>query len=82
VDTWESVTGIVQAQEGFELFAGPGAWNDLDMLVVGTVGWGAPHPTRLTPNEQYSHVSYWCLLASPLLLGCDLTRLDPFTLNC
>ena len=81
VDTWESVTGIVQAQEGFELFAGPGAWNDLDMLVVGTVGWGAPHPTRLTPNEQYSHVSYWCLLASPLLLGCDLTRLDPFTLN-
>ena len=81
VDTWESVTGIVQAQEGFELFAGPGAWNDLDMLVVGTVGWGEPHPTRLTPNEQYSHLSYWCLLASPLLLGCDLTRLDPFTLN-
>jgi len=81
VDTWASVTGIVQAQEGFELFAGPGAWNDLDMLVVGTVGWGEPHPTRLTPNEQYSHLSYWCLLASPLLLGCDLTRLDPFTLN-
>lgn len=81
VDTWESMTGIVQAQEGFELFAGPGAWNDLDMLVVGTVGWGTPHPTRLTSNEQYSHFSYWCLLASPLLLGCDLTRLDPFTLN-
>ncbi|HRR34289.1 MAG TPA: NPCBM/NEW2 domain-containing protein [Kiritimatiellia bacterium] len=81
VDTWESVAGIVQAQIGFELFAAPGAWNDLDMLVVGTVGWGTPHPTRLTPNEQYSHISYWCLLASPLLLGCDLTRLDPFTLN-
>ena len=81
VDTWESVIGIVRAQEGFELFAEPGAWNDLDMLVVGTVGWGTPHPTRLTPNEQYSHISYWCLLASPLLLGCDLTQLDPFTLN-
>ena len=52
------------------------------MLVVGQVGWGpALHPTRLTPNEQYTHISLWCLLAAPLLLGCDLARLDEFTLN-
>jgi len=60
----------------------PGNWNDPDMLVVGHVGWGpALHPTNLTPNEQYTHISLWCLLAAPLLIGCDLTKLDDFTLN-
>jgi alpha-galactosidase len=39
------------------------------------------HPTRLTPDEQYSHISLWCLLSAPLLIGCDLEKLDPFTLN-
>ncbi|MBM3434889.1 MAG: alpha-galactosidase, partial [Bacteroidetes bacterium] len=61
---------------------GPGHWNDPDMLVVGWVGWGPNlHPTKLTPDEQYTHISLWCLLSSPLLIGCDLQRLDAFTLN-
>jgi alpha-galactosidase len=52
------------------------------MLVVGNVGWGPRlHPTHLTPNEQYTHISLWCLLASPLLIGCDMTKLDDFTLS-
>jgi alpha-galactosidase len=52
------------------------------MLVLGYVGWGPQlHPTRLTPNEQYTHVSLWCLLAAPLLIGADMTKLDPFTLS-
>ena len=52
------------------------------MLVVGKVGWGPSlHPTHLTPNEQYTHISLWCLLSSPLLIGCDMTKLDDFTLN-
>ncbi len=81
-DTWGSMAGIGFSQAGLEEFAGPGHWNDPDMLVVGHVGWGPSlHPTRLTPNEQYTHISLWCLLASPLLIGCDLTQLDPFTLN-
>jgi len=37
--------------------------------------------TRLKADEQYTHMSLWCLLSSPLLLGCDLTKLDDFTLN-
>jgi len=80
-DTWDSMTKISSAQDGLELFAGPGNWNDLDMLIVGMVGWGDPHPTRLTANEQYAHLSLWCLLCSPLLIGCDMTKLDAFTLN-
>jgi alpha-galactosidase len=51
------------------------------MLIVGQVGWGHPHPTRLTVDEQYTHMSLWCLLASPLLIGCDMEKLDDFTLG-
>jgi alpha-galactosidase len=81
-DTWESMAGIGFSQAGQESSAGPGHWNDPDMLVVGKVGWGpALHPTRLTPNEQYTHISLWCLLASPLLIGCDMTQMDEFTLS-
>ena len=38
------------------------------------------HPSRLTPNEQLTHISLWCLLSSPLLIGCDMNSMDPFTL--
>lgn len=62
-------------------YAQPGNWNDPDMLVVGQIGWGNLHPTRLTPDEQYTHISLWCLLSAPLLIGCDMTRFDDFTLG-
>jgi alpha-galactosidase len=79
-DTWGSMSGIGFNQAGHEKFAGPGHFNDPDMLVVGKVGWGpALHPTRLTPNEQFTHISLWCLVSAPLLIGCDMTQLDDFT---
>ncbi|HEY4415068.1 MAG TPA: NPCBM/NEW2 domain-containing protein [Verrucomicrobiae bacterium] len=62
-------------------YAQPGNWNDPDMLIVGQVGWGNPHPSRLNPDEQYAHISLWCLLSAPLLIGCDMEKLDAFTLN-
>lgn len=81
-DNWSSVESIGFSQSGLEYFSGPGHWNDPDMLVVGKVGWGpALHPTNLTPNEQYTHISLWALLASPLLIGCDMTQLDDFTFS-
>jgi alpha-galactosidase len=80
-DTWDRMTGNGFWQDGRERYAGPGRWNDPDMLVIGKVGWGMARNTRLTPNEQYTHVTLWCLLAAPLLLGCDLTQLDDFTLS-
>jgi alpha-galactosidase len=81
-DTWVSMTDIGFSQAGHEVYAKPGNWNDPDMLVVGKVGWGPQlHPTRLSPNEQYTHISLWCLLSSPLLIGCDMTQMDDFTLN-
>ncbi len=81
-DTWGSMSRIGFGQAGHEKYAGPGHFNDPDMLVVGQVGWGPSlHPTHLTPNEQYTHISLWCLLAAPLLIGCDMTQMDDFTLN-
>jgi alpha-galactosidase len=81
-DTWESLREIGFGQVKNQPFAKPGNWNDPDMLIVGWVGWGPNlHPTRLTPDEQYTHISLWCLLSAPLLIGCDLQRLDEFTLN-
>src|SRR5581483_5352502 len=65
-DTWSSMSRIGFGQAGHEKYAGPGHWNDPDMLVVGYVGWSARvRPTRLTQNEQYTHISLWCLLCSP-----------------
>jgi len=81
LDTWSNVKGIALAQDQSAAFAKPGNWNDADMLVVGTVGWGSLHPSRLKPDEQYLHVSLWSLFSTPLLLGCDLEKLDDFTLN-
>ncbi len=81
-DSWQSVKGIMGSQSVSAPYARPGHWNDPDMLVVGEVGWGgALHPSRLTPDEQYSHISLWSLLAAPLLLGNELTHLDAFTRN-
>lgn len=81
-DSWNSLSSIGFAQDKNSPYAGPSAWNDPDMLVLGYVGWGAHlSPTRLTPDEQYSHISLWSLLAAPLLLGCDMERLDDFTMN-
>ncbi len=81
-DDWERMASIGFKNEQAAPYAGPGGWNDPDMLVVGWLGWGDNlHYTNLTPDEQYTHVSLWALLSAPLLLGCDLTRLDDFTLN-
>jgi alpha-galactosidase len=81
-DTWESLSGIGFSQGKCASFSAPGRWNDPDMLVVGWVGWGpALHYTRLSPSEQYTHITLWSLLSAPLLIGCDLSQLDPFTLN-
>lgn len=81
-DTWSSVYNIGFSQAGLSKYAKPGHWNDPDMLVVGKLGWSSKlHDSKLTPDEQYSHISLWCLLSSPLLLGCDMSQLDEFTFN-
>lgn len=82
-DTWDSLYDIgFNRQAGLSPYAAPGHWNDPDMLVVGKVGWSDNlRDSRLTPDEQYSHIALWSLLASNMLIGCDLSQLDDFTIN-
>ena len=81
-DSWESMSEIGFGQAGLERWASPGRWNDTDMMVLGHVGWGVElHKSRLTPHEEMTHVGLWTLLAAPILLGCDLSQLDKFTLS-
>ncbi|HTI39804.1 MAG TPA: NPCBM/NEW2 domain-containing protein [Vicinamibacterales bacterium] len=81
-DTWPSMSSIGFQQTGHEQYAGPGHWNDTDMLVVGKLGWGraeGPRQTQLTYDEQLTHISLWALQAAPLLIGADLSQADDFT---
>lgn len=65
--------------------AKPGRWNDPDYILIGYVGnahdMGEGQLTTLTPQEQYSYMSLWCLMAAPLIFSGDMERLDAFTLN-
>jgi alpha-galactosidase len=67
--SWDSVYSILSAQEGLESYAGPGHWNDPDMLEVGN--------GRLNIREDRSHFSMWAMLAAPLLAGNDLPNMKP-----
>lgn len=66
--------------------SGDGHWPDADMLPIGslrpTPGWGEPRESRLTPNEQRSLLTLWCIFRSPLIMGGSLVALkdDPATL--
>ena len=64
-DTWKSISSIGFEQQRWAPFCGPGHWPDADMLVVGLVGWGPKlHYTKLTADEQYTHMSLWAMPAS------------------
>ena len=81
-DSWLSLYVSAFTLDKWSPYGGPGHWNDPDMMILGNVTTGSNlHPTRLTPDEQYSHVSLFSLLAAPLLIGCPIEQLDAFTLN-
>ncbi|MBA4850181.1 NPCBM/NEW2 domain-containing protein [Emticicia sp. BO119] len=81
-DSWLSLYHSAFTLDKWAPYGGRGHWLDPDMMILGNVTTGsALHPTRLTPDEQYSHVSLFSLLSAPLLIGCPIEQLDAFTLN-
>ncbi len=79
-DVWSNMAAVGFRQAGREKWSRPGHWTDPDMLVIGKVGWGANiHDTRLTPNEQITHITLWTIQAAPLLIGADMAQFDKFT---
>ena len=71
-DTYNRMVAIGFGQEGLAQFAGPGHWNDPDMLEIGNGG--------MNSEEYRMHMSLWCLLAAPLITGNDLAHMSPETL--
>jgi alpha-galactosidase len=57
-------------------YAGPGGWNDMDMLVVGLKGQGSVPGEGCTQNEYRTQVSMWSMLCSPLMIGCDVRSMS------
>lgn len=72
-DTWAIMTNRIDLNEPLYPFAGPGGWNDPDMLEVGNGG--------MTTDEYQAHFSLWSLMKAPLLIGCDLTNMTADTLR-
>lgn len=71
--TWKSITTLLDKNDQWHGYAGPGGWNDPDMLEVGN--------GKLTIAEQRSHFTLWCLIKAPLLLGNDLLSMEASTLE-
>lgn len=72
------------AHKRWEPFNRPGHWNMPCPLRVGMLGgWDNKplRPTRLTVDEQFSHISLWCLWGAPLIIGAPIDKLDAFTLS-
>jgi alpha-galactosidase len=72
-DNWKTVSGIGFSQSDLARYAGPGHWNDPDMLEVGNGG--------MTTTEYRTHFSLWCLLSAPLIAGNDLRSMSAETLD-
>lgn len=68
-ENWQSIALIAETQVGLAKYAGPGHWNDPDMLEVGN--------GNLTLDENRTHMGMWAMLAAPLLAGNNLTKLTP-----
>jgi alpha-galactosidase len=70
-DSWNSMIDILGQQKDLARYAGPGHWNDPDMLEVGNGG--------MSTEEYKTHFSLWCILAAPLLAGNDIQNMSPET---
>jgi len=71
VDRWDAMIHIVDQEKDLAKYAGPGHWNDPDMLEIGNGG--------MTNEEYKTHFSMWCMLAAPLMAGNDLENMSPET---
>ena len=75
---WKSMSERGFGQDQWRKYSSPGHWNDPDMLEIATKEKNQP---GLTPDEEYTHMTLWCLVCSPLLLANDMSDMDAFTKN-
>ena len=75
--SWDSVKGILAENLYMSAYSSEGHYNDMDMLEVGVNKWGS----QLTAEEAKTHFGMWCIMNSPLLIGCDMRNLSTTNLN-
>lgn len=91
-DHWDAVVRNGFNRVHLAKYQKPGHWNDLDMLMVGKANWPVrlgsytipsdpPRPTKLTVDEQLTHISLWAIMATPWLFSGDLAQLDAHTMK-
>lgn len=69
---WDNLKGIVKENLYIQAYTYGGHYNDMDMLEIGRT---------LNPDEENLHMAYWCIASSPLLVGCDMTKMSDHSLN-
>lgn len=69
---WSSVREIIKENLYIQAYTGGGHYNDADMLEIGRT---------LSPDEENTHMAYWCIMSSPLLIGCDMTNIPQHSLE-
>ena len=80
-DNWDRMLYCLETTAGLWEYAGPGYWNDPDMLEVGNTTkerlWGGISSQKMNLNEYRTHFSMWCLVAAPLIAGNDIGKMTP-----
>jgi alpha-galactosidase len=84
-DNWGALYAMFQLLHHWTPYRGPGHFPDADMLPLGMISGGSTNATgrltQFTTDEQYTLMSLWAIARSPLILGADMTQMDPFTLS-
>lgn len=78
-DNWESIKRLALSQWNKECYSGPYCYNDIDMLVVGMHGKGNVALGGCNDEEYKTHFSLWCMMNSPLMIGCDIRNMSDKT---
>ena len=84
-DTWESMKSLALSQIGKRTHAGAFCHNDIDMLIVGIYGKSlcinihGDAKVGCTDTEYRTHFAFWCMMNSPLMIGCDIRDMNDAT---
>lgn len=75
---WASISNNLVVNSLYYHYAGPGHFNDPDMLEVGNKNWPNNDVPVFTPEEHFTHFALWCMMAAPLLAGNDVRHMDDY----
>ncbi len=80
-DDWKLLYNMFERAEKWSIHAGAGHWPDADMLPIGPIRqcYNPDNTTQFTKDEQITMMTLWTIMRSPLMLGCEMTKMDGFT---